>query len=238
MLWVSPRFKRCWKSMKIADAGALNIPGWKRRAWYSTHEHFLDNTREVEPRMKADNIFSYVLVAYTKGNEAMFEFRYRNGYCADPEKSMPIPHDVVAAMVAGLNGVSGYGFENLVVENMGGRALVHTSSTSLCKDAIYRSTPGYLCDSYGAILAFMIRYQDTVKTYADAEAVRNAMKTLNENICRISCSGTSDKDCYLKRIADTQRDLEKCNATFDVVCNDAADAINELVDEFGIEINI
>jgi len=238
MNWVSPRFKRYWKSMKIADAGALNIPGWKRRAWYSTHEHYLDNTREPEPRMKVDNIFSYLLIAYTKGSETMFEFRYRNGYCAEPEKSIPVPYDVVASIVAGLNGVSGYGFENLVVENWSGRALVHTSSTACYKDAIYRSTPGYLCDEYGTILAFMIRYQDTVKTYADAEAVRNAMTTLNEDMTRLSCNGTSDKDCYLKRIADSQRDLENCNATFDVVCNDAADAINELVDEFGIEINI
>ena len=188
--------------------------------------------------VKVDNIFSYLLIAYTKGNETMFEFRYRNGYCADPEKSMPIPYDVVAAMVAGLNGVTGYGFENLVVENMGGRALVHTSSASLYKDAIYRSTPGYLCDSYGDILAFMIRYQDTVKTYADAEAVRNAMLTLNENMVRLSCGGTSDKDCYLKRIVDSQKGLEDCNAAFDVVCNDAADAINALADEFGIEIAI
>ena len=95
-------------------------------------------------------------------------------------------------------------------------------------------------DDEGKVVGhIMLRYPDKVKTFEAGKVVEKEMTTLSSSWSRLNGSSDDyDKNRWLERMAATQRELEKCEVQFENTCNDAAEAINALSDEFGIEIAI
>ena len=234
------RYKRFWQSMKVSDTGAEPLDGYVRRAWGSVHVHYLDTTGKMDDRGRMGNKFFFVIVAYTNGNEALFDIRVK--YDSLSSKAIPVPIETLRTAIEGIvdEGVYlGYGFDAVEFVKVGGRQLIKAGcSGGLFKENIYHTVPGFFCDTVGDVLGFMMRYPDTIKTYKDGCAAAQAMKTLTDNLYRIGQYATSEKRSLLDRMESLQRQMEECNANFDATCAQAAEAINSMSSEFGIEIEI
>ena len=239
MVWYNPRFKKLWEPVGVSDAKALSLPGYKRRAWNSVKPFYLDRVSD-NPRGLPNNVIFFTLIAYVKGNETLFEVRTRDGVSSTDSKTVPI--EIVTALVTGAvdSGLDIRELKNATIVEKEGRALVKVESRDiLARHTIYRTPLGYLCGEFGGAFAFMIRYPNTVKTFEDGKIVDTEMGTLASSWTRLmGKSDDYDKQRWLDRLNETQKNLEKCNERFDNVCNEAADSINALAEEFGIEIAI
>ena len=238
MVWINPRFKKFWEPASVADAGALPLPGYKRRAWYSIHPFYIDRVGKDWTNRPHNAIF-FTLIAYVREDETLFEVRTREELRSTD--STTVPFEVMEALVNGAieSGISIQGLNNATIRKIGGRALVNLGRQELTRHTIYRTPLGYLCGEFGGAFAFMLRYPDKVKTFEAGKVVEKEMTTLSSSWSRLNGSSDDyDKNRWLERMAATQRELEKCEVQFENTCNDAAEAINALSDEFGIEIAI
>ena len=238
MVWINPRFKKCWEPVPVANVDALPLPGYKRRAWNNKMPFYIDRVGKDWVSRPHNAIF-FTLIAYVREDETLFEVRTREELGATD--SMTVPFEVMEALVNGAieAGLSIQGLNNATIRKVGGRALVNLGRQELTRYTIYRTPLGYLCGEVGGAFAFMLRYPDKVKTFEAGKVVDKEMSTLSSSWSRLNGSSDDyDKNRWLKRMADTQKELETCETQFESTCNDAAEAINALADEFGIEIAI
>lgn len=98
---------------------------------------------------------------------------------------------------------------------------------------------GDMVDDYGDWFSIMLVFPNTVKHIVDARNVRQAMLNIRHSAPSVlSCHYEQQIDEVRHRIMDYQSELERVEKDFNAVCENAAAAMNELSERFGIDIDM
>ena len=136
------------------------------------------------------------------------------------------------------------------IEEVNGRALL-TMTTDDWKTKItgYRIlptvglmdvTPGGMVAAYcGLAMTTMAQYPDKLRTFADAEKAWNAFAELNFLINDGSEAYIKSQiNWFRKQVEDEAKEIEQYTKQEREISEEAADAMNELSERFGIEITL
>ena len=201
---------------------------------------------------------TFALALNTNKDDTTLELLYMlSDYCneANTKKWQPVPVELLTSMFKRENGTWNlgsfyenhpqWGHPNTKVEIVDGHLLIRHSTEwlrfrigSVAQDTLQYSVFGKFIDQYDYRIGFALAFPN-VRTVAAAEEVQNAIRDLDSVHYRMGDYYSKErKKTLLERLADFKKELENTEADYQTMLEQAADAMNTLSAEYGIEVEL
>ena len=241
--------KSYWTPVAITGKG-MYMKGYRNRAYMYNVPFYFDLGRTKRERMFLGAI------AHVKDDDVLLEIIYRNGDLG--EWSLPDSDEMERFYKDTIEGSVGGHFQE-TVECTSAKPLVRDNhcyiqinpqrqlnthiakfeGVGVKKETITYSILGDIVEDYGDWLSLMVRFPKNILYLSDAKAVRQAMLHISHSGPVIwSNFFPSEIEKEREVIEDLRKKKAKMEADFNKECEDAASALNELSDRFGIEIDM
>lgn len=223
-----------WGIFSTVDANSRKIPGYRAKAYRNTYAIAVNDTNEHPDR------YSFILVIYTGEKDTLFELKYRKGYFYKHEDVRPVDAAILEILFNAVeeDSVLKDILENKSIVNIDGRTFIKANySRRFTVYDIKDTFIGNLFARNGKELALLLKYHDRVKTHKDARRVLEAMSMVDDVLYEIEYNSLDDdKKRMIDDIKHIQEELEKTNLKSTTICEDAAEAMNELSSVFGLDL--
>ena len=229
-----------WLSISADKVNALDIKGYRRRAYYSSA--FFNTYIGWKEKSHYDR---FILIVYQNENDLMCEIRCMgSSYSSEPDTTTIDP-DIIRKFYNGLRGSWRCDFVNSRIEEIDGRMFIHGIETNTPirshygKYTIGRMFAGMLVESYGSQLCVAIRWNEKLPTFSDICDVCRKLSSMvyNANGIKNNFYGCKKKSMS-DMISHLRKEIDELNGKMEKICELSANAMNTLSEKYGIEISI
>ena len=230
-----------WLSISADKVNALDIKGYRRRAYY--YNEFFNTYVGWNAETQYDR---FILIVYQNENDLMCEIRYmESSYNLEPVSEKPssktIDPDIIRKFYDALRG----DFVNSRIEEIDGRMFIHGIETNTPirshygKYTIGRMFAGMLVESYGSQLCVAIRWNEKLPTFSDICDVCRRLSSMvyNANGIKNNFYGCKKKSMS-DMISHLRKEIDELNGKMEKICELSANAMNTLSEKYGIEVSI
>lgn len=225
-----------WLSISADKVNALDIKGYRRRAYY--YSAFFYTYIGWKEKSHYDR---FILIVYQNENDLMCEIRCMgSSYSSEPDTTTIDP-DIIRKFYNGLRG----DFVNSRIEEIEGRMFIHGIEPNTPirshygKYTIERMFAGMLVESYGSQLCVAIRWNEKLPTFSDICDVCSRLSSMvyNANGIKNNFYGCKKKSMS-DMISHLRKEIAELNGKMEKICELSANAMNTLSEKYGIEISI
>ena len=229
-----------WLSISADKVNALDIKGYRRRAYY--YNEFFNTYIGWNAETQYDR---FILIVYQNENDLMCEIRCMgSSYSSEPDTTTIDP-DIIRKFYNGLMGSWRCDFVNSRIEEIDGRMFIHGIETNTPirshygKYTIGRMFAGMLVESYGIQLCVAIRWNEKLPTFSDICDVCRRLSSMayNANLIKNNFYGCRKKS-MTDMISHLRKEIDELNGKMEKICELSANAMNTLSEKYGIEISI
>ena len=225
-----------WLSISADKVNALDIKGYRRRAYY--YNEFFNTYVGWNAETQYDR---FILIVYQNENDLMCEIRcMESSYSSEPDTTTIDPN-IIRKFYDVLRGE----FVNSRIEEIEGRMFIHGIETNTPirshygKYSIGRMFAGMLVESYGSQLCVAIRWNEKLPTFSDICDVCSRLSSMVFNANEIKENWrVSEKKNLLDDISLYRKEIDELNGRMEEICELSANAMNTLSEKYGIEISI
>ena len=229
-----------WLSISTDKVNALDIKGYRRRAYYYSAFFYTYIGWNAETQYDR-----FILIVYQNENDLMCEIRCMgNSYSSEPDTTTIDP-DIIRKFYNGLRGSWRCDFVNSRIEEIDGRMFIHGIETNTPirshygKYTIGRMFAGMLVESYGIQLSVAIRWNENLPTFSDICAVSNRLNSLWHDGREINNKlFVNRKKDLMESVSFIRGEIDGLKEKLEKICELSANAMNTLSDKYGIEISI
>ena len=229
-----------WLSISADKVNALDIKGYRRRAYY--YNEFFNTYVGWNAETQYDR---FILIVYQNENDLMCEIRCMgSSYSSEPDTTTIDP-DIIRKFYNGLRGSWRGDFVNSRIEEIDGRMFIHGIETNTPirshygKYTIGRMFAGMLVESYGNQLCVAIRWNEKLPTFSDICDVCSRLSSMVCNANEIKENWhVREKKNLLDDISLYRKEIDELNGRMEEICELSANAMNTLSEKYGIEISI
>lgn len=225
-----------WLSISADKVNALDIKGYRRRAYYYSAFFYTYIGWNAETQYDR-----FILIVYQNENDLMCEIRCMgNSYSSEPDTTTIDP-DIIRKFYDALRG----DFVNSRIEEIEGRMFIHGIEPNTPirshygKYTIGRMFAGMLVESYGSQLCVAIRWNEKLPTFSDICDVCRRLSSMVFNANEIKENWrVREKKNLLDDISSYRKEIDELNGRMEEICELSANAMNTLSEKYGIEISI
>ena len=229
-----------WLSISADKVNALDIKGYRRRAYY--YNEFFNTYIGWNAEIQYNR---FILIVYQNENDLMCEIRCMgSSYSSEPDTTTIDP-DIIRKFYNGLRGSWRCDFVNSRIEEIEGRMFIHGIETNTPirsyygKYTIGRMFAGMLVESYGNQLCVAIRWNEKLPTFSDICDVCRRLSSMvyNANGIKNNFYGCKKKSMS-DMISHLRKEIAELNGKMEKICELSANAMNTLSEKYGIEVSI
>ena len=229
-----------WLSISADKVNALDIKGYRRRAYY--YNEFFYTYIGWNAETQYDR---FILIVYQNENDLMCEIRCMgNSYSSEPDTTTIDP-DIIRKFYDGLRGSWRCDFVNSRIEEIEGRMFIHGIEphtpirSHYGKYTIGRMFAGMLVESYGNQLCVAIRWNEKLPTFRDICDVSNRLNSLWHDAHDINNKlFVNRKKDLMESVSFIRGEIDGFKEKLEKICELSANAMNTLSEKYGIEISI
>lgn len=229
-----------WLSISADKVNALDIKGYRRRAYY--YNEFFYTYIGWNAETQYDR---FILIVYQNENDLMCEIRCMgNSYSSEPDTTTIDP-DIIRKFYDGLRGSWRCDFVNSRIEEIEGRMFIHGIEphtpirSHYGKYTIGRMFAGMLVESYGNQLCVAIRWNEKLPTFRDICDVSNRLNSLWHDAHDINNKlFVNRKKDLMESVSFIRGEIDGLKEKLEKICELSANAMNTLSEKYGIEISI
>ena len=229
-----------WLSISADKVNALDIKGYRRRAYY--YNEFFYTYIGWNAETQYDR---FILIVYQNENDLMCEIRCMgNSYSSEPDTTTIDP-DIIRKFYNGLRGSWRCDFVNSRIEEIEGRMFIHGIEphtpirSHYGKYTIGRMFAGMLVESYGNQLCVAIRWNEKLPTFSDICDVSNRLNSLWHDVHDINNKlFVNRKKDLMESVSFIRGEIDGLKEKLEKICELSANAMNTLSEKYGIEISI
>lgn len=240
-----------WRPMDIYNVDGYVLPFGKKqcgktRAYIFTGASYIMGSRDK-------NRIHWGLVVNNGKEHTCFEIFYKFPYGNDDSSWHTVPYEVFSGLfnVKKGKGIFGDKVDNkwqeaCEVVKVSDRAIltfptsfIRSALWGVNKDTVRDTLAAKLVEGFDDVLAIAIVHSYSIKNMTDAKTVIGALKELGNVGWKIwDNKFDAEKDEYFVKIQNEEKHLDGFNTEFQTCCDAAADAMNRLSSNFGIEVQL
>lgn len=217
-----------WSSYKCSDAGAISIPGYHKRAYFKCDGEWLCYKSN-------DNYTIYNLVVVVYQNDKDYLDVLTELYIRESDKKpTPIPRNIIERYLELHPGMTLVG--------IGGRCYIKgrdcTSNDPIRMDTLNDSVGvDFAIDCFKELLwQFLYPKVNSIESAKEVVGTYHRF-TMNDWYMK-SDRYTSSKLKLMEEIKRQRKKIERETASMDTCANESAEALNELSEKYGIEVDL
>lgn len=216
-----------WSSYKCSDAGAISIPGYHKRAYFKCDGEWLCYKSN-------DNYTIYNLVVVIYQNDKDWMDVLTELYIRESDKITPIPRNIIERYLELHPGMELVG--------IGGRCYIKgrdcTGNGSIRMDTLTDSVGvDFAIDCFKELL-WQFLYPKVNSIESAKEVVKAYHRFTTNDWYMKSDRYTFSKLKLMEEIKQERKKIERETASMDTCANESAEALNELSEKYGIEVDL
>ena len=230
-----------WLSISADKVNALDIKGYRRRAYY--YNEFFNTYIGWNAETQYDR---FILIVYQNENDLMCEIRHmESSYNLEPVSEKPSSKTIDPSIIKKFYHVLKGEFVNARIEEIEGRMFIHGIEphtpirSHYGKYTIGRMFAGMLVESYGNQLCVAIRWNENLPTFSDICDVSRRLNSLCHDTREINNKFlVNRKKDLMESVSFIRGEIDGLKEKLEKICELSANAMNTLSEKYGIEISI